>query len=104
MQMSHERMDVYKLALEVGRWTLRTRWPRGTADLKRQAVRAATSVALNIAEGSRRRGKAQTHHSEIARGSAAETLTVFQLVDLPGGEAQQHNLRRIDRMLERLGG
>ena len=91
MQMAHERLDVYKVALEVGRWTLRSRWPRGTSDLKNQAVRASASVALNIAEGSLRRGKAQTHHFEIARGSAAETLTVLQLVDLPGGEAQQHN-------------
>ena len=104
MQMAHERLDVYKVALEVGRWTLRSRWPRGTSDLKNQAVRASASVALNIAEGSLRRGKAQTHHFEIARGSAAETLTVLQLVDLPGGQAQQHNLRRIDRMLQKLGG
>jgi four helix bundle protein len=102
--MAHEGLDVYRLALEVGRWTIQSRWPRGTADLKNQAMRAATSVALNIAEGSRRRGKAQTHHFEIARGSAAETLTALQLVDLPGSEAQLHNLRRIDRMLEKLGG
>jgi len=104
MQMAHERLDVYQLALDVGRWTLRATWPRGTADLKKQAVRAATSIALNIAEGTRRRGKAQTLHYEIARGSAAETLTVLQLVDMPGGHTQQHNLRRIDRMLEKMGG
>jgi four helix bundle protein len=104
MQMAHERLDVYQLALQVGRWTIQSRWPRGTADLKNQAIRAATSVALNIAEGSRRRGKAQTHHFEIARGSVAEALTALQLVDLAGGAQQQHNLRRIDRMLEKLGG
>ena len=104
MQMDHERLDVYRLAVQVARWMLRARWPRGTADLKNQAVRAAASVALNIAEGNRRRGKARTNHLEIARGSAAEALTALQIVDLPGGEAVQHDLRRIDRMLERLGG
>jgi len=104
MQMAHERLDVYKVALEVGQWTLKAKWPKGTYDLKTQAIRAAASISLNIAEGSRRRGKAQAHHFEIARGSAAETLTVFQLVDLPGGKAQQHKLRRIDRMLQKMGG
>lgn len=104
MQMAHERLDVYKVAIAVGKWIRKARWPRGSADLKNQANRASASIALNIAEGSRRRGKAQAYHFEIARGSAAETLTVLQLVDLPGGDDQQHNLRRIDRMLERLGG
>ena len=103
MQMDHERLDVYRLAVQVARWMLRARWPRGTSD-KKQAARAAASVALNIAEGNRRRGKARSNHLEIARGSAAEALTALQIVDLPGGEAVQHDLRRIDRMLERLGG
>ena len=104
MQMAHERLDVYRVALEVGRWTLHTKWPRGMADLKHQAVRAGTSVALNISEGCRRRGKAKTHHFEIARGSAAEMVTILELVELPGAEAQKEKLRRVDRMLERMGG
>ena len=104
MQMEHERLDAYRVALEVARWMVRQPFPRGLADLKNQGCRAAVSVVLNIAESSRRRGKARTHHYEIARGSGAETLTVLMIVDLPGSEAVAHKLRRVDRMLERMGG
>jgi four helix bundle protein len=61
-------------------------------------------LALNIWEGCRRRGKAKTHHFEIPRGSAAEMVTLVELVALPGAEAQKEQLRRVDRMLERMGG
>ena len=51
MGFDHERFDCYRLALSVARWLRNTRFPRGDADLRRQAVRAAGSVVLNIAEG-----------------------------------------------------
>jgi four helix bundle protein len=41
-------------------------------DLADQVRRAASSAALNIAEGSKRAGKDQAHHYRIAAGSAAE--------------------------------
>ena len=104
MRMEHEGLDVYQLALEVARWVVKQPFPRGLADLKNQGVRAAASVVLNIAEGSRRRGKARENHYEIARGSAAETLAVLMIADLAGAEEQAHKLRRVDRMLERMGG
>jgi len=104
MLMAHERLDVYNLALEVARWMVRVPFPRGLSDLKNQGVRSACSVVLNIAEGARRRGKAKTNHFEIARGSAAETLAVLMIVDLPGATGQAAKLRRVDRMLERMGG
>jgi len=104
MRMAHERLDVYQVALEVARWMVRVPFPRGLSDLKNQGARAACSVVLNIAEGARRRGKAKTNHFEIARGSAAEAQTVLLIVDLPGGEEQVAKLRRVDRMLERMGG
>ncbi len=104
MRMAHERLDVYQLALDVARWMVKQPFPRGLSDLKNQGVRSACSVVLNIAEGSRRRGKARTNHYEIARGSAAETLAVLMIADLAGSEEQAHKLRRVDRMLERMGG
>ena len=104
MQMDHERLDVFQLSVEVARWLVKQRFPSGLSDLRNQGIRAASSVALNIAEGSRRRGKARANHFEIARGSAAETLAVLLIVDLPGTAEAAHKLRRIDRMLQRLGG
>ncbi len=104
MQMSFEGLDVFQLALTVARWFHRQPFPRGMADLKGQGGRAADSVVLNIAEGSRRSGKARTNHYEIARGSNAEALAVLLIADLPNSEEQAHNIRRVDRMLERMGG
>ena len=104
MQMAHEKLDVYRLGVEVARWVSGVRFPRGMSDLKNQGVRAASSVVLNTAEGLRRRNQARTHHFEIARGSAAETLAVLHITTLPGWEEQADKLRRIDRMLEKMGG
>jgi four helix bundle protein len=42
------------------------------AALADQIRRAASSAALNVAEGSKRAGKDQAHHYRIAAGSAAE--------------------------------
>ena len=42
------------------------------ADLARQVVRAASSVAANVAEGNRRLGKDRLHMFRIAAGSADE--------------------------------
>ncbi len=104
MRMDHEGLDVYRLSLEVARWMVKQRFPRGLSDLKNQGMRASASVVLNIAEGWRRRGRAQSNHFEIARGSAAEALAVMMIADLPGAPEQAEKLRRVDRMLERLGG
>ena len=59
MRMDHEGLDVYRLSLEVARWMVKQRFPRGLSDLKNQGMRASASVVLNIAEGWRRRGRAQ---------------------------------------------
>ena len=99
MGFDHEGFDCYRLAVRVARWMRKTRFPRGDADLRRQAVRAADSVVLNIAEGLSRRNDAAKNHFRIALGSAGETCAVLDLVDLPDGDTQQHNLRRIGAML-----
>ncbi len=42
------------------------------AGLADQIRRAATSAALNLAEGAKRNGKDRPHHYRVAAGSAAE--------------------------------
>ena len=103
MGFDHENFDCYRLAVSVARWLRRARFPRGDADLRRQATRAADSVVLNIAEGTSRKNDAAKNHFRIALGSAAETCAVLDLIDLPGGQDRQTELRRIGAMLAVLG-
>ena len=78
------------------------RWSSGAAHLKDQGTRAADSVVLNTAEGYTRPGRAGNNQLRIAQASAGEALAVLDLVDLPGGSAQQQKLRRIGAMLQRM--
>ena len=63
---------------------------RKDRDLERQLRRAMQSVALNLAEGSRRRGQDRVHLFRIAAGSAAKNCILsditsfsFQGMDAP---------------------
>ena len=98
----HERLDVYRLAVEVARAVGRARFPRGEADLRDQAVRASRSVVLNIAEGRGRGGGAGKNHYRIALGSAAETCAALDLATVSGASELQERLRRIGAMLARM--
>ena len=98
----HERLDCYRLAVGIARWTLAQRFPPRCADLADQAARAATSIPLNIAEACRG-GAAGKNHFRIAMGSAGELCAVLDVVDLPEGALRQAELRRIGAMLRRLG-
>ena len=101
----HEQLIAYQLAAEVARWLLHeARFPTGASALKDQAVRAAQSVALNLAEGRSRGGDAGRNHYRIALGSAAETCAALDMVRVPGGAEQQEKLRRIGAMIHGLGG
>ena len=70
-----ERLDVYTLSVDVNRAISTLDWPAGRSHMKDQAIRAADSMALNIAEGAeRRRGSkaAKSHRAafgfSIAKG------------------------------------
>ena len=105
-QFAHERLDCYKLAVEVARWFEQNRFPRGRAELRKQGQDAADSVVLNIAEGAGRRHAAAAgkNHHEIALGSAAEACAVLALVStLAGAAEQQQKLRRVGAMLAKMG-
>lgn len=83
--LDHERLDVYRLALEFCSLALRVagRLPRGHASLADQLRRAATSIPLNIAEGV---GKVsapdRAHCHRIARGEAMESAAALDVVRL----------------------
>ena len=80
----HESLDCYRLAVSVARWVAAARFPSRHASLADQAVRAAQSVVLNIAEGAGRTGLPAKNHFRIALGSAAEVSAVLErLVDPP---------------------
>ena len=56
-----------------------TRVQRADGDLARQLRRAASSMALNVSEGERRRGKDRLHLFRIAAGSAKEVQTALRV-------------------------
>ncbi len=67
-------------------------------------MRAAQSVALNVAEGRSRGGDAGRNHYRIALGSAAERARHWISFRIPDGTEQQAKLRRIGAMIHGLGG
>ena len=85
MQLGHERLDVYQIALGVARWAGAQVIPAARRHLRAQLVRAADSMVLNIAEGAGHEpGESRRHHYRIALGSASEVAAVLDLVALPG--------------------
>jgi four helix bundle protein len=69
----------YQIALDVIA-SLRSVVPeirKHDADLTKQMVRAASSITLNLNEGSRRAGLDRKHHYRIAAGSASEVVAVL---------------------------
>ena len=54
--------------------------PPAHRDLAEQGSRSLTSVALNLAEGWGRRGRAKLHHYDVARGEADETTATLRIL------------------------
>ena len=94
-----ERLDAYRLAVDVAQTVAASRFRRGDADLRDPAVRASRSVALHIAEGRARGGGAAKNHYRMALGSAAETCAALDLARVDGAADLQDKLRRIGAML-----
>jgi len=83
--LDHERLDVYRCALEFLALALRMaeRLPPGNAALGDQLRRAATSIPLNIAEAVGKTGRADKRRfSAIARGSTMECAAIIDVVTL----------------------
>ena len=111
MSFGHEKLDVYRTALEYAAWAFRLcDGLSGHRNAKEQLLRASQSIPLNIAEGN---GKAtegdRRRYFEIARGSALECAAIQDVLQVCGGIAAEENqsakvlLDRIVAMLTRLG-
>lgn len=81
----HEQFEAYQLAikfLEISLF-LADQLPVGNATIKDQLKRAATSVPLNIAEGTGKQHKADRRRFYmIARGSAMESAAICDVIML----------------------
>ena len=77
MKLNYRRFLVWERAVELVRVVGRR--PPGDSELRRQALRAATSVGLNIAEGCGVVGAMRRKHFRIARGSVAEVAAAYDL-------------------------
>ena len=112
MQFDHEKLDVYQVSIEFLRLAneVAEALPRGRGYLADQLHRAATSIALNIAEGAGEfsaRDKARFYR--MAKRSATECAAVFDVVRTLGLAANAHlldagrdHLLRIVAMLVRM--
>ena len=109
VEFDHQRLDVYRVALEFQALVPRLFPRRGYAGLRDQLDRSSASILLNIAEGCgrfARADKAQLYR--IARGSAMESAAVLDVLLTRGVIAEgtyrhAHGLLiRVTQMLTRL--
>jgi four helix bundle protein len=111
MTFGHEKLDVYRAAIEYVGWAYRLcEGLKGHRNAKDQLLRASQAIPLNIAEGN---GKAtdgdRRRFFEIARGSALECGAVQDVLEVCGAMSPEANagakkiLDRIVAMLTRLG-
>ena len=105
----HERLDVYRIALELQELVGTLLPGRGYRVLRDQLERASLSVLLNIAEGAGRVSAADKRQFyAIARGSATESAAVLdvlrarQLVTAEQHALARSLLMRLVQMLSRL--
>ena len=73
---------------------------RRDRDLADQIPRAASSAALNVAEGSKRTGKDAAHFYRIAAGSCAETRAALE-VARGWGHLDAADLTPVEALLDR---
>jgi four helix bundle protein len=111
MQLDHERLDVYDLALEflVLANGIIEELPRGRSHLADQFTRASLSIVLNLAEGAGKHSRLDKRRYYVtARGSATESAALLdvcarlKLLDETGHQAAKGMLVRIVSMLIKL--
>ena len=111
MQLDHERLDVYDLALEflVLANGLIEDLPRGRSHLADQFTPVSLSIVLNLAEGAGQHSKLDTlRYYVTARGSATESAALLdvcqrlKLLDEAGHRAAKGMVVRIVSMLIKL--
>ena len=73
---------------------------RKDTDLADQVRRAASSAALNVAEGSKRSGRDQSYHYRIAAGSCAEVRAALEVAN-GWGYLDGTDLQAVEALLDR---
>ena len=95
-----ERFDALEVSLEVIRelrkpiQSLRSRDPK----LYDQIRRAASSISLNLAEGSARNGRDRTQHFRIAAGSVSELRAALRVAAAWGDLDSPHVVGVVERL------
>lgn len=103
MFLAHERLDSYRLALELAHWAAAVAIPAQRKHLRDQIVRAADSVVLAIAEGSGLSGDARRHHYRIALGSVCEVAAIVDLLAPRDQHAEvRERIVRVAAMLSKM--
>ena len=109
--LDHERLDVYRAALQFFQVLDALVPRRGGRALRDQLERASASIVLNIAEGAGRHSSPDKRRFyEIAKGSATECAAVLDLLRVRGvGSPESHQearvlIVRVVQMLSRLCG
>jgi four helix bundle protein len=93
--LPHERLDVFRVAIELVEHVTSLRVRRGAGNAKDQLRRAGNSVALNIAEACGKQDKDRRRFFEIARGSALESAAAMRVLLAMGAIGQaEHDLGR----------
>ena len=102
--MSMQRFEAHQVASTAAQQALKwafVKAPPAVRSLCDQMIRAATSVPLNLAEGSGRRGKDRRYHFSVAYGSAQEAGSALELLASAGmvpAEQVQEMLELLDRV------
>ena len=103
--LDHERLDVFQVALEFAAMVPALTKAARPA-LRDQLERAASSIALTLAEGNARRTQRDRHHFfSMAQGSAMECAAAIDILRVTGHLATadatraKHKLTRIVQML-----
>jgi len=111
MDLEHERLDVYHLALDflVLASEIIEGLPRGRSHLSDQFARASLSIVLNLAEGAGKHSKPDKRRYYVtARGSATESAALLdvccrlKLLDESGHRTGKAMIVRIVSMLIKL--
>ena len=110
IRFDHEKLDVYKDALDFVVWCDRLlSKDLGRTSVRDQLDRASTSIVLNIAEGNgKRSGRDRARYFRTALGSSFECaacldiLIVKNRITEPEGDEGKEVLRRIAARLVRL--
>jgi len=111
MQLDHERLDVYGVALDFLSLAneIIEAMPRGHAHLADQLSRASTSIVLNLAEGVGKYSRPDKRRFYLtARGSATESAALLdvllrlKLADEARHRAGKDTIGRVISMLIKL--